>query len=114
MLTYGVLFWEFFKIGLFAVGGGMVTIPFLFDLTRKFDWFTAEELTNMIVCGVPGRGRLGRHYSHVWFGAAVYGHCYLDFQTFEALCTESAGLRNYGGNTSGCCSFDFAGGGRTV
>ena len=42
MLTYGVLFWEFFKIGLFAVGGGMVTIPFLFDLTRKFDCFTAE------------------------------------------------------------------------
>lgn len=130
MLTYGVLFWEFFKIGLFAVGGGMVTIPFLFDLTRKFDWFTAEELTNMIAvsqstpgpvgvnmatyAGFQAAGVLGRHYSHVWFGAAVYGHCYLDFQTFEALCTESAGLRNYGGNTSGCCSFDFAGRGRTV
>ena len=41
------LFYEFFKIGLFAIGGGMVTIPFLFDLTEKFNWFTAAELTDM-------------------------------------------------------------------
>lgn len=59
MLTYGVLFWEFFKIGLFAVGGGMVTIPFLFDLTRKFDWFTAEELTNMIAVSQSTPGPVG-------------------------------------------------------
>ena len=59
MLTYGVLFWEFFKVGLFAVGGGMVTIPFLFDLTRKFDWFTAEELMNMIAVSQSTPGPVG-------------------------------------------------------
>ena len=30
------LFYEFFKIGLFAVGGGMATIPFLMDLTSRY------------------------------------------------------------------------------
>ena len=33
------LFWEFFKIGLFAVGGGMATIPFLYDLSDRTGWF---------------------------------------------------------------------------
>ena len=59
MLILGALFWEFFKIGLFAVGGGMVTIPFLFDLTSKFDWFTAEELTNMIAVSQSTPGPVG-------------------------------------------------------
>lgn len=55
----GVLFWEFFKIGLFAIGGGMVTIPFLFDLTKKYSWFTAEELTNMIAVSQSTPGPVG-------------------------------------------------------
>lgn len=31
-MTYLVLFLEFFKIGLFAVGGGLATLPFLSEL----------------------------------------------------------------------------------
>lgn len=58
-MIFVVLFGEFFKIGLFAVGGGMVTIPFLFDLTKKFDWFTAEELTNMIAVSQSTPGPVG-------------------------------------------------------
>ncbi len=58
-MVYGVLFWEFFKIGLFAIGGGMVTIPFLFDLTKKYDWFSAEELTNMIAVSQSTPGPVG-------------------------------------------------------
>lgn len=54
-----VLFYEFFKIGLFAIGGGMVTIPFLFDLTKKNDWFSAEELTNMIAVSQSTPGPVG-------------------------------------------------------
>ena len=53
------LFYEFFKIGLFAIGGGMVTIPFLFDLTKKFDWFTAHELTDMIAVSQSTPGPIG-------------------------------------------------------
>jgi chromate transporter len=53
------LFYEFFKIGLFAIGGGAVTIPFLFELTKRFAWFTAEELTNMIAVSQSTPGPVG-------------------------------------------------------
>ena len=39
----GQMFWEFMKIGLFAVGGGPATLPYLMDLTKKFDWYTMED-----------------------------------------------------------------------
>ena len=42
------LFWEFFQIGLFAVGGGPATLPFLMDLAEQKPWFTMQDLTNMI------------------------------------------------------------------
>ena len=29
------LFFEFFKTGLFAVGGGLATLPFLEDISRR-------------------------------------------------------------------------------
>lgn len=54
-----LLFYEFFQIGLFAIGGGAVTIPFLFDLTKKYDWFTAEELANMIAVSQSTPGPIG-------------------------------------------------------
>lgn len=58
-MIYAVLFYEFLKIGLFAIGGGMVTIPFLFDLTKNFDWFTAQELTDMIAVSQSTPGPVG-------------------------------------------------------
>lgn len=53
------LFWEFFKIGLFAVGGGPATLPYLMELTEKFNWYTMEELTNMIAVSESTPGPLG-------------------------------------------------------
>jgi len=53
------LFWEFFKIGLFAVGGGPATLPYLMELTERFDWYTMEELTNMIAVSESTPGPLG-------------------------------------------------------
>lgn len=53
------VFWEFFKIGLFAVGGGPATIPFLFELSNKTAWFTNEELTNMIAISESTPGPIG-------------------------------------------------------
>ena len=73
-MIYGVLFWEFFKIGLFAIGGGMVTIPFLFDLTKKYDWFSAEELTNMIAVSQSTPGPVGVNMAtYAGFQAAGIG-----------------------------------------
>lgn len=58
-MIYAQLFYEFFKIGLFAVGGGAVTIPFLFDLSADFGWFTPEQLTDMIAIAESTPGPIG-------------------------------------------------------
>ena len=58
-MTYILLFWEFFKIGLLAIGGGLVTVPFLFDLAEKYDWFTKTELANMIAISESTPGPIG-------------------------------------------------------
>ena len=42
------LFFEFFKVGLFAIGGGLATIPFLSDMGARTGWFSAGDLANMI------------------------------------------------------------------
>ena len=59
ILLYFQIFWEFFKIGLFAVGGGPATLPYLMELTKRYDWFTMEELTNMIAVSESTPGPLG-------------------------------------------------------
>lgn len=53
------LFWEFFKTGLFAVGGGMATVPFLQDISAKTGWFTAADLANMIAVSESTPGPMG-------------------------------------------------------
>lgn len=58
-MIYVLLFWEFFKIGLTAIGGGMVTIPFLLDLADKYDWYTKGELMDMIAISESTPGPIG-------------------------------------------------------
>ena len=53
------LFWEFFKTGLFAIGGGMATVPFLQDISAKTGWFTAADLANMIAVSESTPGPMG-------------------------------------------------------
>ena len=58
-MIYLQLFWEFFKTGLFAVGGGMATIPFLYNMSDKTGWFTHQDLANMIAVGESTPGPIG-------------------------------------------------------
>ncbi len=58
-MIYLILAYEFFKIGLFSIGGGMATLPFLMDLTNKYDWFTISELTNMVAISESTPGPVG-------------------------------------------------------
>ena len=58
-MIYLQLFWEFFQTGLFAVGGGMATIPFLYDISDKTGWFTYNDLANMIAVGESTPGPIG-------------------------------------------------------
>lgn len=58
-MIYGLLFYEFFMVGLFAIGGGAATIPFLFDLSAKYNWFSFEDLANMIAVSESTPGPIG-------------------------------------------------------
>lgn len=58
-MIYLTLIFEFFKIGLFSIGGGMATLPFLMDLTDKYDWFTAGELADMVAISESTPGPVG-------------------------------------------------------
>ena len=50
---------EFFQIGLFSFGGGYATLPFLYDLTRHYSWYTTQELTQMIAVATLTPGPVG-------------------------------------------------------
>ncbi|MBQ4572900.1 MAG: chromate transporter [Clostridia bacterium] len=59
-MTFLYLFYEFFKIGLFAVGGGPATIPFLFDLAASdYGWFSQKQLVDMIAVSESTPGPIG-------------------------------------------------------
>ena len=53
------LYYEFFKTGLFAVGGGLATIPFLKDIGQRTGWFTEMDLTTMIAVSESTPGPMG-------------------------------------------------------
>lgn len=58
-MTYLQLFWEFFKTGLFSVGGGLATLPFLRKMGEQYGWFTQEELANMLAVSESTPGPIG-------------------------------------------------------
>lgn len=58
-MIYLRLFWEFFKTGLFAVGGGMATLPFLYDISDKTGWFTHAQLADMVAVSESTPGPIG-------------------------------------------------------
>lgn len=58
-MIYLQLFYEFFKVGLFSVGGGLATIPFLTDMSSRTGWFTSGDLANMIAISESTPGPLG-------------------------------------------------------
>ena len=58
-MIYLRLFWEFFKTGLFAVGGGMATLPFLYDISDRTGWFTHAQLADMVAVSESTPGPIG-------------------------------------------------------
>lgn len=65
MIVFLQLFFEFFKTGLFAVGGGMATLPFLYDMGAKYpEWFRvagapSDVIANMIAVSESTPGPIG-------------------------------------------------------
>lgn len=58
-MIYLRLFFEFFQTGLFSVGGGLATIPFLTDMGARTGWFTSGELADMIAISESTPGAMG-------------------------------------------------------
>ena len=58
-MIYLQLFWEFFKTGMFAIGGGLVTLPFLYEVSDKTGWFTHGDLIDMVAVAESTPGPIG-------------------------------------------------------
>lgn len=73
-----LLIFEFFKIGLFSVGGGMATLPFLYRLADKYPWFSVNQIPDMIAISESTPGPLGVNmatYTGFQYGGAVGSVC---------------------------------------
>ena len=58
-MIYAHLILEFFKIGLFSFGGGYATIPFLYHISQVYNWYSLDELTQMVAVASITPGPVG-------------------------------------------------------
>ena len=63
MSTLFLLFLEFFKTGLFSVGGGLATLPFLYEISDSTGWFTHADIADMIAISESTPGAIGINMS---------------------------------------------------
>lgn len=56
---YILLFIQFFHIGFFSFGGGYATLPFLYEISAKYEWFTFSQLSNMLAISSITPGPIG-------------------------------------------------------
>lgn len=58
-MIYLQLFIEFFKVGLFSVGGGLATLPFLYNISDRLGWYSYTDLANMVAISESTPGPIG-------------------------------------------------------
>jgi chromate transporter len=54
-----LLYAEFFKIGVFSVGGGLATLPFLYQMADKYEWLTRENVADFLAIAQSSPGAIG-------------------------------------------------------
>ena len=62
-MIYLQLFFEFFKTGLFSIGGGLATLPFLYEMSDKTHWFSHADIADMIAISESTPGAIGINMS---------------------------------------------------
>lgn len=73
MLEFLLMCWEFFKTGLFSVGGGLATLPFLTQMSKDYpEWFSLSELADMVAVAESTPGPIGVNMS-TYVGYKVFG-----------------------------------------
>ena len=78
MIQLLLMCFQFFKTGLFAVGGGLATIPFLYEISDNYGWFTHHDILNFIAVSEATPGPVGINMatyagflSNGWYGAIL-------------------------------------------
>ncbi len=72
-MIYVRLFFEFFKTGLFSIGGGLATLPFLYEMSDKTHWFSHADIADMIAISESTPGAIGINMStYAGFKTAGY------------------------------------------
>ena len=82
---------EFFKTGLFAVGGGLASIPFLKEMAVKYGWFTIEDLTTMIAVSESTPGPIAINCA-TYVGYTVTGNVWGSALATFAVCLPALTL----------------------
>ncbi|MDR0376774.1 MAG: chromate transporter [Spirochaetaceae bacterium] len=62
-MIFLILFGEFFKIGLFSIGGGLATLPFLYKLAEVYPWLQAETIPDIVAAAQFSPGAIGVNIS---------------------------------------------------
>ncbi|MBQ9833259.1 MAG: chromate transporter [Clostridia bacterium] len=104
-MIFLTLFIEFFKIGLFAIGGGLATIPFLYELAAKYDWLTPSQLADIIAVAESTPGPIGINcatyagYNAAGVPGAIAATLSLVLPSFIIIVIISKFLSKYNENT---------------
>lgn len=85
------LFYEFFKVGLFSVGGGLATLPFLRHLGDVTGWFSAADLANMVAVSESTPGAMGVNMA-TYVGFTMGGQSGLPFGSIVGAVIATLGL----------------------
>lgn len=73
MSTLFLLCYEFLKTGLFSIGGGLATIPFLFEMSKHHpEWFSSSDLADIIAISESTPGPVGVNIA-TFAGFKIYG-----------------------------------------
>lgn len=59
MIIFLELYIRFAMVGLFAVGGGLATLPFLTSMGETTGWFTSMDISNMVAISESTPGPIG-------------------------------------------------------
>lgn len=59
MMIFLELYIRFFLVGLFSVGGGLATLPFLTSMGETTGWFDAMDISNMVAVSESTPGPIG-------------------------------------------------------
>jgi chromate transporter len=58
-----LLFAQFFRIGLFSIGGGYATLPFLYEMADAYEQLSREDVGNMLAAAQSLPGAIGVNLS---------------------------------------------------